>query len=519
MRHDNKAPLLATDVYQDLLDHPGPMVWAFSFIMLVAIALTFLVPKTYTSEAKLFVRLGRESVSLDPTVATNQMVAVNEPRENEINSVFELLKSRAVLSGVVDAMGAKLVLGEGDNLKEGEMQTASVLPALNLFQPYSIEDAALKHLSKNLNIKAVKKSKIINISYDADTPELARDVVAQVIAQGRDAHVRVNRTDGSQQFFATQAEQLRGKLGRLEGELRELKNSSGVASLADQRVMALQQITDLQNSMWKTEAALRASTAELQAQQAILKKTPSLVDVGKTVGMPHSAVEAMREQLFALQVREQEMLSLYSEEYPLTRAIRAQVVAAREALEREPVTAQASLGPNPAYQEINVALVKSEAQTASLQAHATALRDQLVPVRMEVNKLNDHELTIARLEREIDLETANYKKYAENLEQARIDHELEMSSISNLNVLQPPTYSITPTKPRIVLNLALGFAGALAGGLGVGLVAERRRRGNIRYGELYDSPESAAEEPNTHHAAPTEWHDSAAASERNGSTV
>ena len=76
---------------------------------------------------------------------------------------------------------------------------------LNVPVAGSIEDAALKHLSKNLFIAPVKKSNVIDVAYDAKSPELARDIVASVIKQARDVHIRVNRTDGSHEFFATQA--------------------------------------------------------------------------------------------------------------------------------------------------------------------------------------------------------------------------------------------------------------------------------------------------------------------------
>jgi len=171
------------NVQQVLMAHKRPMMLTFSGIMLVAIAVTFLGHKTYTSEAKLFVRLGRESVALDPTTTatTSQVVMVQESREYEINSVFELLKSRAVLSNVISSLGPQMVLGR--EMDPDSVKSAGMLESLHLFSPYSVEDAALKQLNNDLNIVAVKKSNIINISCNAKTPELARDIVAKLIEQ------------------------------------------------------------------------------------------------------------------------------------------------------------------------------------------------------------------------------------------------------------------------------------------------------------------------------------------------
>jgi uncharacterized protein involved in exopolysaccharide biosynthesis len=475
MIQHEKKPADTLDLYQVLMAHKRPMAWTFSSVMLIVVAVTFLGPKSYTSEAKLYVRLGRESAALDPTAtaSSDQVLMVQESREYEINSVFELLNSRAVLSNVVAAVGPQVVLGQDPN--KDSVQTATLIDSFDLFQPYSIEDQALKQLSKKLNTKAIKKSNIINLSYEAKTPELARDIVAAVIEQARDAHIRVNRTNGSHEFFSVQTEQWRDKLLGLEAELRDLKNTSGVASIVDQRTLKLQQIAELQNSLLKTEASLSASTSELAAHQNTLKRLPETITVGHTTGMPHTAIAAMREQFFNVQVREKELLSKYTKEHPLVVAVHNQVAALQAVVDKEPIEPQIALGPNTAHQEISLAYMKGESSAASLRAQAAALREQLSQSREEVKGLNNSETEIARLEREAEMVSANYKKYSEHLEQARINQELEMRNMSNLNVLQPASYSITPTKPRRILNLAIGLVAALASSLGVGLFREQRR--------------------------------------------
>ena len=82
---------------------------------------------------------------------------------------------------------------------------------------------------------------------------------------------------------------------------------------------------------------------------------------------------------------------------------------------------------------------------------------------------------LPRLERELELARANYRKYAENLEQARIDQELEVAKISSLNVMQPPSLSITPISPQPLATLALGAAASILAAVAVALFAERRR--------------------------------------------
>src|SRR5689334_17040393 len=75
----------------------------------VALAGAFLMPRSYYSEARLFVRFGREN-QVDPTASGGQMVSLYESRESEINSLIEILKSRAILDRVVAELGPACVL-------------------------------------------------------------------------------------------------------------------------------------------------------------------------------------------------------------------------------------------------------------------------------------------------------------------------------------------------------------------------------------------------------------------------
>src|SRR5262249_19209519 len=80
------------------------------------------------------------------------------------------------------------------------------------------------------------------------------------------------------------------------------------------------------------------------------------------------------------------------------------------------------------------------------------------------------QLRVARLQREVDLHEAHYRKYADNLEQLQIDGALEAEKISNISIVQPATYDAKPVRPRPLLNLGLGLLFALLGGLGLALL-------------------------------------------------
>ncbi len=81
-----ERPLLLRDLVRVFFRHKGK-IFAWCLLVLGGLAAAILVlPRKYASDARLFVRLGRESVTLDPTATTGQMIQVLESRENQMNS-------------------------------------------------------------------------------------------------------------------------------------------------------------------------------------------------------------------------------------------------------------------------------------------------------------------------------------------------------------------------------------------------------------------------------------------------
>ena len=82
---------------------------AFFVAVIVLVVLRLVLsPRAYLSEVKLFVRIGRQSATLDPTATTGQFIHPFNTREAEINSVMESLSSRTVMERVVDAVDPKM---------------------------------------------------------------------------------------------------------------------------------------------------------------------------------------------------------------------------------------------------------------------------------------------------------------------------------------------------------------------------------------------------------------------------
>ncbi len=362
------------DVYNVLFRHQWKMVGFFCAVIVTVTIGTFLAPEIYKSEAKLMVRLGRESVALDPTATTGQVISISQSRENEINSELELLKSREVAERVVDEIGPEVILERPDEVLLGDATAVGVArDAMRKFRqevraaaekPWTLmervdlhdhlkkRDQATLAVMNSLDIAVPKASNLISISYEARSPILAHEVISKLIDFYLEKHIEVYSTPGSYDFFVQQTDHLRSKLAQTEEELRKLKNRTDIASVDEQRTIILDRIGVLQQERERTEVALAASRARVEDLQRSVDELPETVETAKTTGSPYYG-----QLLYALQLKEQDLLSRYTEESQLVQEVRRQITEARAILNDEnPALTEITKNLNPAHQQQKLAL-------------------------------------------------------------------------------------------------------------------------------------------------------------------
>jgi uncharacterized protein involved in exopolysaccharide biosynthesis len=437
--------------------HKWKMAIVFTFVMAATVGYLFVAKPKFTSEAKLFVRLGKESVALDPTATTGQTVGVQESREKEIFSVQSLVQSRNVLERVVNKVGAARILGESDE------ETTDWLPvdleyvkSLNPTYVNSPTDTAIEELEEGLEIYNPRGTAIVAVRYDAESPELAAEVLQELIDASVDAHVRVHRSEGSSTFFINQTDQLAVQVLDLEDELLNFKNDTGISELVQQRQTQIAQIATLEDSLLETTAQYEAVQGEIKARRQILEDQPSLMKLTETTGLPSSASQGMREQLYTLQLTEKERLARYQADHPKVKEIQAQIAEAKKTLQDEEQLKQITVGLNESYREMESALLNQQAIAASLSARKTALAGQVNEAHLALRAINKNEMQLAQITRRLDLARTNYQDYAQRAEQSRIDLALSDDSLSNLSVLQSPSLSKIPSSPKLALTLIIG---------------------------------------------------------------
>ncbi len=455
------------------------------FNLLVILLVTLVVlyfPRTYRSEAKIWLKIGRENSKLDPSAATGETISVQETdREDEIESVVDIIGSRGVATGTVEKLGPQVVLGDeplpgsvAEPKKASAFATAvtgfleSAVNAIKQIDPISEKEEAIQAIVKYIEVDSTRKSNVISISYDADSPELAQAIVQALIEQYSLEHARIHTTEGSLGFFAGQRRELEYKVLSAAEELRLAKDQIGLLSIDGQR-------KNLETQMLRVRSArLDAirNLAEAEARSREINKM--LVDHPKTIQseerlIPNSGRDLIRSQLYALQVRRMELESKLSKDNPLVVSVKAQEDAAQKELAAQTTTERKEVTQsiNKIHEQLTLDLTQIEANASGYRAMLETLNKQEQDLLSDTADINLAHIEIKRLERELELAEANFMTYAEYFEDARIDKELNESSISNISVAQLPTFQEEPIRPSKLIVGLLGIAAMLFGSIAI----------------------------------------------------
>jgi uncharacterized protein involved in exopolysaccharide biosynthesis/Mrp family chromosome partitioning ATPase len=451
------------DILYVLFRHKWRILICASLGLLAAAGMYFLNPPPYQSEAMLFIRYVLESST--PGMPGNDSKAVSPDQRGEtiINTEVEILGSMDIANQVADAIGADKILSKVKGPKD--------------------RDQAAVMIRKNLIIDPLAKSSVIRLVFQNSDATLVQPVLTAVVDAYLKKHVEVHRGAGAVgDFLSQETDQLRSRLSQTEDELRKAKDKAGITSLDDSKKAYTEQVSKIRQEIYDAEAELADREAMLEefakhspsAAKAVAPKTGA-----PEVPIPASETDAYRNvlsRLDLLQKNEQLLLSQFTEENQRVKDVRSLIADAedkRQKLEdkypgllRMPAPLPSSpMSPFPVAAAANtIDLASESARLSGLQSKIKVLDSELDQIRKEAGGVDELEGSISELQRQKDLEEANYKYYAVHLEANRIDEALGSGRALNIAEIQTPT----PPRTDLIKQYKL-LAGIAAGGLALGI--------------------------------------------------
>jgi uncharacterized protein involved in exopolysaccharide biosynthesis len=452
-------------------------LWARKWLLLGTTVLTFSLTAlatwstkpVFTSSASILVKKER----FDAPVTPEQMFPSGHPdtrlTEEEINSEVAVLNSASLHEEVIRRLQLEKAYearGKG-----------SVLAALRQ-EPQDEKLAALAlaltEFEQQLYVEPIKKSNLIRVTFKAHDREQAAQIVDTLCTVYQERHIKLRENEGASDFFSAQATAMRNKLQEKETALRRVSPLPNAQLLNQQIETQMRQLNEFEVALATTRTAIAESEARLRALERQLSAEPERLQSELRVAH-RAAPDAIRAQLFALELRRTELLSKYKPQHRVIRDLDKDLDKARqmvEQVEKAPAESMTTSSLNPLRQRLLDTLTTERSTLVALQEKERALTNTVTQAAAKVRDWGTRGYDQRRLDRERELADQAYQLYARKSEESRVSTALDKQGIINVKVAEPARVPFKATSPNVPLNLAMGLIGGLVLGLALTFTLE-----------------------------------------------
>ncbi|HYC67758.1 chain-length determining protein [Brevundimonas sp.] len=430
------------------------MVVIFLLVFALGTAAVLTLKKSYTANASVYAGAGQEYV-YQPRVGTSER---GQPLEADAVALSEaqILGSLEVKRRAVRALGADAILGP-----DATGTTAAK------------EAAALKVLDSSLGVGTTAGSAIISVSYAADDPVKAAQILNTIIDQYLVQRRTVFR-DRTTPAIAAQREAFEGELAEADATYNAFIASNDIGDFATAKAAQAAVYQTTLTEVLSLRAQLNQATQRLSTLEAQLARQPAEVVLQQDLNV------SAQDQILQLRTQREALLSRYTPDAQPVKDIEQQI-ADLQAFVATGTTVGAKevrTGPSTIFTEIETARINAAADRDGLAARLAVAERQLAQTRDRLGELTRLESTNANLFGNREVLTNYIREFQQRETAAQADSALVAAGADNVTVIEraeAPTRGTSLKAP--LLALVFLFAGFTA--LCVGLLRVFTRRGYV----------------------------------------
>ncbi|TQK05229.1 XrtA system polysaccharide chain length determinant [Herbaspirillum sp. SJZ107] len=339
-------------------------------------------------------------------------------------------------------------------------------------------DRIVNELMSNLRLGGTERDDIYTISYVSDNPQLGKAVVQGLLTIFVEGSFGGKKQDSDKaiQFIDEQIKTYEDKLAAAENSLKEFKiKNMGMLPGSGDFNGQLSTVTDQLN-----QARLELAEAE-QARNAIRRQIngepaqPGTKTIDPALLDPEleGRIQTVQKNLDSLRLQ-------YTEQHPdvvANKRLLEQLLAQKADLSKtKKRSSDPGAGYSPMLQQLTVALSAAEARVASMRARVDEFSARMARLRAQSTTAPEIEVQLTQLNRDYDVNKANYQRLVERREQARLSGDLTSATdMLAFRIIDPPTVPNQPSGPNRLRLFSMVFGGALVAGLAVAFLMSQFR--------------------------------------------
>lgn len=320
---------------------------------------------------------------------------------------------------------------------------------------------------------------LFTISYQNSNPQLATRVVESLLTifvEGSLGHKRKD-TDSARKFIEEQLKAYEQKLVLAENSLKDFKRKY-VGIMPGQGGGYFERLGLARQAAEDARLELReAENRRDELKRQLAGEEPVMLDDDVTdIVNPQldGRINALKEQLDTLLLK-------YTEQHPDIVGTKRVIKQLEDQKKAEAKLVKPGAGgsrnKNTVMQQLTVALAEEEANVASLRARAAEFEARYAQLRASVDAVPQVEAEYTQLNRDYQVNKANYEALLARRESASISEEMESKTAAlDFRIIDPPRVPLEPAWPNRPLMVTLVLLGALAAGIVLAFMVSQIRR-------------------------------------------
>jgi len=420
----------------------------------VTLVVVQMISPRYLSESRVFIE-GRDNVYLRSTADSNNTDPATVDQE-AVTSQAQIILSRDLAREVID----KLQLGtrpEFDSALNGVSPVKAVLGLLGFVKnPLSMtpEERVLEAYYDRLTVTPVDKSRVINIDFLSQDPELAARV-ANAIADGYLVHQREAKQEQARsagQWLAGEIDSMRRKVEDAESKVEDFRAKANLLVGTNNTTLSAQRLSEVNTQL----AAARAQKADAEAKAKLIH---DMLRSGQPIEssdiLNSDLIRRLAEQRVTLRAQLAEQSSTLLDGHPRIKELRAQIANLDDQIKAEAETVARAF-----ENDAKLAGARVDAQTSNFEQ-----------LKTQAASSNEQDVQLRALEREAksqrDLLESYLAKYREAMSRDTIN-----STPADARVISRATVSNIPSYPKKLPTVMIATFAALVLGCGMTVTAE-----------------------------------------------
>jgi uncharacterized protein involved in exopolysaccharide biosynthesis len=371
--------------------------------------------------------------------------STQEASDEELGSEVQLIQSADVLDEVVDPGWSKI---------PADQHSAAALQK---------HEQAVDILRNNLIVAPVKLSHVFTVELTTRSPYDSNHELNRLLDAFLAEKRRISHPSGASQMFAQQADLYRAQWEAAQARLTAFQQSRQLVTVGSQQELLQKEILDIDSLLRQSDVEIAEAQKKIDGDKAQVASIPSRVPTHETSIPASGSVDQMYARLSELKVQRTELLAKYRPDDRLVKEVDDKIKDVQTSLNdsRTMRSSETSTDVNPVWQQADQDLSETTAKLVGLVGRQKALRAQLDDLETRLSSVTEGGESFSLLQHQVAELDANYQLYAQKRDEARMTEVMDEHQLLNVAVIQAPTFSPNPVRPRPVLDSLLTMITAL----------------------------------------------------------